>query len=356
MGALLAAGLMPHNASAQDIATQTKVQSRDCAFASGVLTEQSGYVMRMTNVPMPAAGPTFSASAAETVDEVSSKLDAIRSTQSADHVSPRNIAAAFADNASADLLAEINFAQMPVDTEWSAAPSQKEFACPQETDEGRTDKPQIDATGIITDSILGSIAIAIENTPLDAAWAKVNRPGSSRGLRRIVAATGAFRVTDEHARIAIVNSWVNARIAYVEDISLYHKVDYWASARETLLRKAGDCEDFAIAKMELLMAMGVSRNQLRLVVARDLVRNADHALLLVDLPSGPVVLDNATDTLLDARVANDYRPIMSFTFTQKFIHGYTAAAAPRTPPMAIALFSATNAPTAIANRPISTRR
>ena len=36
------------------------------------------------------------------------------------------------------------------------------------------------------------------------------------------------------------------------------------------------------------------------------------------------MLDNMTDRLLDARLPNDYRPIMSFSQNTKWVHGYAA--------------------------------
>jgi len=97
--------------------------------------------------------------------------------------------------------------------------------------------------------------------------------------------------------------------------------DYWASARDTLRQRAGDCEDIAIAKMQLLAGLGVSRSDMYLTIARDLARNADHALLVVRLDDRYWLLDNATDRLLDASEAHDYRPIMSSIQTA-MLHGY----------------------------------
>jgi predicted transglutaminase-like cysteine proteinase len=155
--------------------------------------------------------------------------------------------------------------------------------------------------------------------------------GSGHGGRRIktfIAATGAQGQDDETARLAAVNQWVNRNIQYREDRDLYGKADYWAPSRETLRRGAGDCEDLAIVKLDMLGALGIERSRMRLVIARDLVRNADHAVLIVEGSSGAFVLDNATDRLLDARMPNDYRPIMSFTQNGKWVHGYAVQPAP----------------------------
>jgi predicted transglutaminase-like cysteine proteinase len=52
------------------------------------------------------------------------------------------------------------------------------------------------------------------------------------------------------------------------------------------------------------------------------VRNADHALLIVRVGDEFVALDNTTDKLLDAALAHDYTPVLSFGSTAKWVHGY----------------------------------
>jgi predicted transglutaminase-like cysteine proteinase len=124
------------------------------------------------------------------------------------------------------------------------------------------------------------------------------------------------------ARVTAVNSWTNAHVRYVEDQALYGKADYWAGAQTTLRRRAGDCEDIAIVKMQLLSALGVARSDMYLTIARDLARNADHALLVVKQDGKYWLLDNATDQLLDASQSYDYRPILSYSAGGKWLHGY----------------------------------
>ena len=167
---------------------------------------------------------------------------------------------------------------------------------------------------------LGSARLPLRRTNLDAQWNSVRRSGlSPRALSPLAA-----RMTGkpDKAMLASVNAWSNARIRYEEDRDLYGKADHWATAGATLRRGAGDCEDIAILKMQALAALGVPRADMYLTIARDMVRNADHALLVVKLEDRHWVLDNATDTLLDASESHDYRPIMSFSTSGKWLHGY----------------------------------
>lgn len=73
---------------------------------------------------------------------------------------------------------------------------------------------------------------------------------------------------------------------------MYGRADHWAPAPETFRRGTGDCEDFAIAKMELLATLGISRDKIRLILARDLVRNFYHALLMEGLSAHQLAVGN----------------------------------------------------------------
>lgn len=172
-------------------------------------------------------------------------------------------------------------------------------------------RPGVGARG---DDFLASKRLAVSKTGFDAQWERVRKG------RLTVAGIGSS--TPGRATLAAINSWANARIRYVEDRQLYGKADYWADARTTLRRGAGDCEDIAVVKLALLAGAGVRREDIYLTVARDLARNADHALLVVRAEGRFWLLDNNTDRLLDASEAHDYRPILSYSAKGKWLHGY----------------------------------
>lgn len=170
--------------------------------------------------------------------------------------------------------------------------------------------------------VFGSVAVAISHTPLDRKWrSALQSPLARRSgpwATLIRSATGQRR-TDQ---LQAVNIWVNARIRFTNDSSEKRGADHWAGASETLHRRRGDCEDYAIAKMKLLEAVGVPRDEMFLVVVNDLVRRADHALLVVRHGEKMLVLDNGTDEVLDTRNVGDYRPIFSYGYSGTWIHGY----------------------------------
>ncbi|MFC0590155.1 transglutaminase-like cysteine peptidase [Novosphingobium aquiterrae] len=170
------------------------------------------------------------------------------------------------------------------------------------------------------DNFLASKRLEIRKTGFDRDWNRVRGSGLSGSFAARMVDMG--RAAPSMATLAGVNSWTNAKVRYVEDRELYGKADYWASAGETLRRGAGDCEDIAIAKMQLLAALGVHRDAMYLTIARDTVRAADHAVLVVKLDGKAWLLDNATDRVLDASESYDYRPIVSFSENKRWIHGY----------------------------------
>ena len=168
------------------------------------------------------------------------------------------------------------------------------------------------------ENFLASKRVRIGQTNFDKDWKRVSSDTLSVGqLRRHM---GALPVARADA-LAAVNRWVNRRIRYAEDRDQYGVGDFWAGARKTLKSGKGDCEDIALVKMQLLAAAGIPRDDMILTIARDLVRNADHAVLVVRTDAGYRLLDNATDDVLDAAPGHDYRPILSFGNQTRWLHG-----------------------------------
>lgn len=181
---------------------------------------------------------------------------------------------------------------------------------------------------------LGTTAIPVDHTRFDERWDHVRRAAPARLMRTQLRRAGVTRGLGEAETLERVNLWVNRHISYANDDRTYRRSDFWATADETIARGTGDCEDFAILKMQLLRAAGIGGERVKLVLLRDLALNADHALLLVQSRTGWVALDNMTDRIYDGSRSNAMRPILSFSGNQRWIHGYRDAAST---PMASAL-------------------
>jgi predicted transglutaminase-like cysteine proteinase len=178
--------------------------------------------------------------------------------------------------------------------------------------------------------VFGSVALPIAATPLDRRWqAAASRPADS-GTSRWAA---SLRDRPEAERIELINRFVNARIAFVDDERQFGRADVWQGAAESLDRGRGDCEDYALAKRALLRAAGLAERDLFLVIVKDLVRRSDHAVLAVASGGRLLVLDNGTDRIVDAADISDYRPIFTYSADRRWTHGYRRDAEP---PMVLA--------------------
>lgn len=91
-----------------------------------------------------------------------------------------------------------------------------------------------------------------------------------------------------------VNAEINAAIRADDDLRAYRQADYWTIPRATgRARPVGDCEDFALAKRERLLALGVPSEALSIALVTTRT-GLSHAVLLVATDQGEYVLDNLT--------------------------------------------------------------
>lgn len=126
-----------------------------------------------------------------------------------------------------------------------------------------------------------------------------------------------------------VNSFFNRRIRFEDDSIIWKTADYWATPLETIGRKAGDCEDFAIAKYASLRLLGVPAERLRLIYVRAKIGGANspvsqaHMVLgYFSTPEGePLVLDNLTGDIRPAARRPDLFPVFSFNDAGLWVAG-----------------------------------
>ena len=110
-------------------------------------------------------------------------------------------------------------------------------------------------------------------------------------------------------QIALANDALN-RIPYVPTEQNWHRAMYWETPFE-FLRRGGQCQDYAIAKYELLRHAGVPASAMRMVVVRDTAIARDHAVLVVYVDGEPLVLDILNPAILPADARLPYRPYYS---------------------------------------------
>ena len=118
----------------------------------------------------------------------------------------------------------------------------------------------------------------------------------------------------ELEQLNVVNRFFNKQVRYVEDIDLWHEVDYWETPIEALWKGAGDCEDYAIAKYFSLRHLGVPSEKLRIRYVKALTQNRAHMVLTYySTPEAvPLVLDILIDAIKPASQRTDLLPVYSF--------------------------------------------
>ncbi|HEY1130326.1 MAG TPA: transglutaminase-like cysteine peptidase [Roseateles sp.] len=121
---------------------------------------------------------------------------------------------------------------------------------------------------------------------------------------------------EELQRLREINDFFNRRLAFRDDAVTWGVPDYWASPLESLEKRAGDCEDYAIAKYFSLTAAGVPTARLRLVYVRARLagQSLAHMVLAYYAQPGaePLILDNLRPEVLPASQRADLTPVFSF--------------------------------------------
>jgi len=139
----------------------------------------------------------------------------------------------------------------------------------------------------------------------------------------------------EEQKLAKVNDFFNSRIRWVQDPQAWGQKDYWATPLETMGKRMGDCEDFAIAKYATLILAGVDVNRLRITYVKaqiggpySKVHEAHMVLAHYASPGAdPAILDNLIMELRPASRRPDLTPVFGFNSNGLWVGG---AAAPAT--------------------------
>lgn len=152
-------------------------------------------------------------------------------------------------------------------------------------------------------------------TPKDAMWDRA-RTGELGEEANLIINDPAIKGQPINLEtIGKVNKMVNKSIRYVRESS-----DNWSPVAETLARGTGDCEDFAIAKMRILSALGVPEKDVYLVIGYDVMLRSYHAVLAVELNGEIYYLDNVTNKTIALNTFFDFKPMLSYNNTGKWVH------------------------------------
>ena len=171
----------------------------------------------------------------------------------------------------------------------------------------------------------GLVFFSLANEPfsLDRVVAAVQqRYGKNAGAvaKDWVNVLGAFRSGSEQQKLRDINEYFNRKLRFVDDQTNWGQNDYWATPIEALMKGAGDCEDFAIAKYFSLQFMGVPIEKLRITYVKAKIGGAGSDLTQAHMvltyyatpDAEPLVLDNLVSEIRPASRRGDLQPIFSF--------------------------------------------
>ncbi len=148
----------------------------------------------------------------------------------------------------------------------------------------------------------------------------------------------ASRGLSERDKLTQVNLFFNSRLRFRDDIEIWGESDYWATPLETMVRQAGDCEDFSIAKYVSLLELGVPAQRLRLIYVKaerglpgSGISQAHMVIGYFSTPTAePLVLDNLVGDILPGSQRPDLTPVFSFNDAGLWAGGQLASADPTT--------------------------
>jgi len=152
--------------------------------------------------------------------------------------------------------------------------------------------------GMETESVAGELAakwraveaeIDREQQVLAGCRAHQACPVVARSLLDIVA-EGAGR--SGRARVGLINRAVDLAITPTSDEAQWGVADHWSPPFETLQTHRGDCEDYAIVKYVALLQAGLSHDDVKIVILRNLLPKEDHAAVAARVDGQWLILDN----------------------------------------------------------------
>ena len=182
--------------------------------------------------------------------------------------------------------------------------------------------PSLDAVAPVRRSapsynVFKSVVVPVGKLPAFAQWGRVQPAAGGVAPARFARLMEQARELAPVEALKFVNREVNRAIKYRSD-----KGDQWQTLAQSAARGTGDCEDYAIAKMTLLAALGFRPEQLQFIVLKDTRRQLYHAVLAVHVDGKRYILDNLSNTAASDEIFQTYKPIASFVGSRTYIHGF----------------------------------
>ncbi len=173
------------------------------------------------------------------------------------------------------------------------------------------------------ETILGTIPFSVPGGDLAEKWhgamarwavdeariaACETGPCASKPAKKWLEIRAGAAKRDGFDRLAYVHTALNHSIAYATDFQIFGAADYWASPLE-VVERAGDCEDYALAKYLMLKSLGADVAEMKLVALRENFSGQYHAILAVRFEGEWLFMDNKRGGLTQEKDYADTRAI-----------------------------------------------
>lgn len=149
---------------------------------------------------------------------------------------------------------------------------------------------------------------------------RAHGPAAEARVRRWLEIIAHGQSIDDLERLELANQFFN-EARFTTDLEIWGREDYWATPVEFLIKDAGDCEEFAIAKYFTLAEMGVADTALRITYVKALMLDQPHMVLAwyASPAADPLILDNLDRRILPASERPDLLPVYSFNGTDLWL-------------------------------------
>ena len=174
------------------------------------------------------------------------------------------------------------------------------------------------------DGLFGSSVLPARLARFDDEWTHARQSAAADpALQRLIAPA---RSLSREQQLAFVQAAVDRHIRWMSSATKWGAHDYWASASETLQRGAGDATDRTILKMQALLALGFNPGDVYMTLGRDPVGGPTTLLVVRLAPASFMSLDDLGGPPLPASHRQGFQPVLSFSTTGSWLHGYRIAA------------------------------
>jgi predicted transglutaminase-like cysteine proteinase len=132
------------------------------------------------------------------------------------------------------------------------------------------------------------------------------------------------------ARVGLINRAVDLAITPTSDEAQWGVADHWSPPFETLQSHRGDCEDYAIVKYVALLQAGLSHDDVKIIILRNLLPNEDHAVVAARVDGQWLILDNRRLALVrDTKMAGSIpKFVLDEDGTRRFVPSNRAGLGP----------------------------